>query len=136
MRPFRFSSLRHAAIISVPAAKLMAAAAEYKWPARGEDPYPWPKGADAHKVLSERWTKASKKPLGTDADTGAIKKGIIAHIREKNADVREVRWLSPTLAMASAGWYSGPLASASYYYVVQKSKDKWEIVTYYMLSVS
>ncbi len=136
MCPLRISPLRLASILSLTVFVLITSAAEYKWPERDADPYPWPKGEGSQKLLNERWAKASKKSLGTDEDAAAIKKAITAHIKGKRARVREIRWLSPTLVMATASWYSGPEASAGYYYVVQKPNETWEILTYYMLFVS
>jgi hypothetical protein len=137
VRTFHYSALKHLAALWICSLALTTDRANYKWPPRNDKPYPSVKGKDGDKILHRRWEKASKKPLGTDADTAAIKKVILAHIKEgKQSEVDEIRWLSPALIMADAGWYYGPLASAGYFYIVEKKKGKWEIVTRYMLCIS
>jgi hypothetical protein len=54
----------------------------------------------------------------------------------KEQSVREIRWLSADEVMATASWYSGPLASASYCYVLQRRAHGWNVVTRYMFIVS
>ena len=135
---FKIMWVSAAAIVLLGVFTLTAADADYKWPAGDDNPSPPRLKPEDWKILIERWNKGSKEPLGTNADTAAIKKTIFAHVKMKNpnAKVREVRWLSPTLVMAKASWSYGDMASARYFYVVQKTKDKWEIVTYYMLGGS
>ena len=113
-----------------------AGSGDYKWPETRGYKDPWPKDLHAYKVLNERWGKASKKPLGKEADTAAIKKTVLRHIKWENSSVSEVRWLSPTLVMAFASWHGRDLAAAGFFYVIHKQKDKWEIVIYYQLYVS
>ncbi len=103
------------------------------WPSRGEHPQAYPEGTNAEQLLNERYARASKTPMGTSADKAAIKKLIVANIRGKGATVGGIRWFSPTLAMAQAGWYPRPLGPADYYYVLRKQEGTWEILTYYML---
>jgi len=138
MLRFKLTCVSAAVVVLLAVFTLTAADADYKWPAGNDNPPPRLKGEDARKVLTERWNKASKEPLGTHADTAAIEKTIFAHVKmnNPNAKVREVRWLSPTSVMAKASWVYGDLASARYFYVLQKTKDKWRIVTYYMLGSS
>src|ERR1039457_234314 len=124
----RMSTLKRFTAFWLFALVLSVNAADYQWPEREHE---WPKGKDAHKILEERFAKASKKALGSDTDIAAIKKLVLGHITQPKPSVNEIRWLSPTLVMVDASWYEGPLASAEYYYVVEKKKDKWDVVTYY-----
>src|SRR5689334_3502059 len=98
--------LLSALVVSVPAA-------DYTWPKRDKDPYPWPQGKDAAKVLQDRFARASKKALGNEKDTEGIKKVILAHMENPKSSVNEIRWLSPTLVMARSSWYASPKAAAS-----------------------
>jgi hypothetical protein len=111
-------------------------AADYKWPERGKDPYPWPQGTNATKILRVRFEQASKKTLGNEKDAEEIKQITLAHMKNPKASVNEIRWLSPALVMAHTSWYTSPEAAASYFYVLEKKKDKWEVLTYYLLAIS
>jgi outer membrane murein-binding lipoprotein Lpp len=102
-----------------------------QWPPRGDDPYPWAKGEDAYEILQERYVKASEKALGADADVSAVRSVIVKHMKQEENTVREIRWLSPTLVMAFAH-----SRYASYWYIVEKRKDTWQVLTYYMEGVS
>ena len=122
-------------VIAICFIALAAFPADYQWPAtRGGG---WPKDKDAQKTLDDRFDKASKKSLGSDTDIAAIKKAILADmVQPTGASVSEVRWLSPTLVMAKAGWHSGPLDRGYLYYVVEKKEANWKIVTHYLLAIS
>ena len=122
-------------VIAVCFIALAAFSADYQWPAtRGGG---WPKEADAQKILDDRFDKSSKQSLGSDTDTAAIKKAILADmVQPTGASVSEVRWLSPTLVMAKAGWHSGSLDRGTFYYVVEKKDADWKIVTHYLLAIS
>src|SRR5947209_2400339 len=100
---------------------------DYSWPERGSDPYPWPRGADRGKILHERFTQASTNSLGTPTDIGAVKQTIAAHRALERVEVRQLRWLSPSLVMGLTR-----TRSAAYYYIVEKKKDAWSVLTYYM----
>ena len=114
---------------------LAAFSADYQWPATKDGG--WPKDKDARKTLDDRFDKASKKSLGTDADTAEIKRAILVHMAGYTKPaVGEIRWLSTTLVMAKAGWYSGPEGAGTFYYVVEKKDAKWQIVTHYLLVIS
>ena len=111
-------------------------ATDYKWPERGKDPYPWPQGKDGTKILQDRFEQASKKTLGGEKDIEVIKKAALAHMKNPKSSVDEIRWLSPMLVMVHTSWYTSPLAAASYFYILEKKNDKWEISTYYLLAIS
>ena len=132
------TTLRRLIVVWFFALAISTFATDYQWPQRAAGPYPWPEGKDAQTTLSERFTRASQKTLGSEADIAAIKKAILDHLHtaSKKLAVHEIRWLSATLVMADAGWYSSPEASADYFYVVEKKKDKWQIVTYYLRFIS
>jgi hypothetical protein len=130
------STLKRLMTVWILALGLSVFATDYQWPGRHSDTYPYPEGKDAQKIIEDRFAKASKKALGGDADIAAIKKLVLSRITQSQPSVNEIRWLSSTLVMVDASWYEGPLGAAGYYYVVEKKKDKWEIVTYYMLWIS
>ena len=114
---------------------LAAFSADYQWPATREGG--WPKDKDAQKTLDDRFDSASKRSLGSDTDIAAIKKAILTDMAQPTgASVSEIRWLSPTLVMVKAGWYSDPLSRGHYYYVVEKKEADWKIVTHYLLAIS
>jgi hypothetical protein len=87
-------------------------------------------------LLSKRWQSASKKPLGTKADIASIRAAVIRHMKMPKTKVNEIGWLSSSLVMVSSSWYEGPLAAAGYTYVLQKGKDGWIVLAYYMDWVS
>jgi hypothetical protein len=124
------------AVFSLILIVLSGCAAGPRWPERAEDPYPWPKGANARDILDERFVKASRNSLGDEADIAGIKEAVVRHMKTERSGIGEIRWLSPKLVMATAGRYSGSQIAARYYYVAQKRNDRWEIVTYYMVSYS
>ena len=106
------------------------------WPEHMEDPYPWPKDYVGQLLLSKRWQSASRNSLGTKEDIDSIRAVVVRHMTHPKAEVHELRWLSPSLVMVSSSWYTGPLASAGYTYVLQKGKDGWIVLAYYMDYVS
>jgi hypothetical protein len=83
-----------------------------------------------------RWESVSKTPLGTKADIASIRASVLKEMNMPKAKVGRIGWLSPTVVMVSFGWYEGPLGAAGYTYVVQKRKDGWFVLTYYMDWVS
>jgi len=107
----------------------LCTAAEMSWPERGADPYPWPKGGS--KMLHDRFTQASTNSLGSIAELEAIKKAIVTQKAPQKVEVRDIHWLSPTSVMAYTR-----TEIAAFYYIAEKKKDKWEILTYYMLWVT
>src|SRR5262245_60748533 len=102
-----------------------AIAGDLKWPDKDK------MKAEDQKTLSDRYSQASKKALGSDADIEQIRKLIVAHMKQPEATVNEIRWLSPILVMAETSWHRAPKAGAKYFYVAEKKKDTWEIKTYY-----
>jgi hypothetical protein len=111
-------------------------ATDYKWPERGKDPYPWPQGKDAAKILRVRFEQASKTTFGNKKDVEQIKQLTLAHMKNPKSSVDEIRWLSPVLVIVHSSWYTSPEAAASYFYVLDKKGDKWEVLTYYLLMIS
>ena len=55
---------------------------------------------------------------------------------DPKAEVEQIRWLSPKLVMVHSYLYSGPLAAAFYFYVVEKENDRWEVVAYYLIGMA
>jgi hypothetical protein len=107
---------------------LMALAAEGgdpSWPDWETNGLAWPKPDGAGKIIGDRFRSASAKALGSTADIEAIKSAIVA--ARPRGKVMEIRWLSPRLVMAKLRF-----PESSYYYVVQKRKEQWEILTYYL----
>jgi len=115
---------------------LRATAADAQWPSHGDAPYEWPEGADGYQVIRDRFNGASATALGSKDDIEQIKKAVVSHMKHPKAQIKEVRWISPSLVMISSSWYTGPLAAASYYYVLEKNKEQWIVKTYYLLSIS
>ena len=100
-------------------------AAEFSWPKQGSDPKAlW-------KIIDERYAKASTNSLGTAGDIAAIKQAIAADAQPQIVEVREIRWLSPSVIMAFTR-----TQSAAYYYVSEQKNGKWGIVTHYQIWVS
>jgi len=107
-----------------------------KWPDRDADPYPWPKPKSAFDLLNARFEKASRIPLGTAEDVAAICEAIHSNKRQSSPFVKEVRWLSPTVVMASAGTPYFSLSGSDFYYVLTLRGKTWRVLTYYMLAVA
>jgi len=126
----RKSKITFAALLVVCVA-LVAAAPDYTWPERGTDPYPWPNPKEASKILYDRFLQASTNALGTAEDIKALQQAIAAHKAPLRVEVRDVRWLSPSLVMAYTR-----TEFAAYYYVTEKKKGKWSVLSYYMLWVT
>jgi len=106
------------------------------WPEHKAGAYPWVKDKVGDLVLSKRWQSASKKPLGTKADTTSIRAAVVRQMKMPRAEVHEIGWLSSSLVMVSSSWYEGSLAAAGCTYVLQKGKDGWIVLAYYMNWVS
>ena len=115
-----------------------------------EEPYPWPSRSktgppdfSGFELLDDRWEKASSAPAGHARDENAIRALALEHLQSGEGEsdrpklhVGPIRWLSADEVMVSASEYSGPLAAASYYYVVQRHPQGWRILHRYMLTVS
>lgn len=106
------------------------------WPEHQESPYEWVKDDVGRLLLFKRWKTISKVSLGTKEDVDSISKVVLQHMRNPKAKIGGIGWLSPTIVMVSSSWYEGPLASAGYTYVVQKSKNGWTVLAYYLEFVS
>jgi hypothetical protein len=105
------------------------------WPAT--DNNGWAKGADSSEMLHRWFSRASKKPLGTEIDTAVIKKNVLADLKDySHPSVSEIRWLSPKLVMVIAGWYEGPEGGGAFYYILEKNGSEWEIINHYLICVS
>lgn len=105
------------------------------WPVTGDGG--WPQGTNSYLMLRHWFYRGSRKPLGIDADTATIKKAILVDMTgSNNPSVGEIRWLSPTLVMATAGWYSSPMAAGSYYYILEKNESGWKIIAHYLIAIS
>jgi hypothetical protein len=106
------------------------------WPVSKGEPYPAPEDRVGWLLIYKRWQAASQRSLGTKNDVDSIRAVVVKHMATPNARMYEIRWMSASVVMVSSGWYSGPLASAGYTYVLQKSKDEWTVVARYMNFVS
>jgi len=107
------------------------------WPSKGAEPYPWAQGDSAMELIAKRWNGAGKNPIGGPSDAAEIRKVVRLHMKRSDAQVGEVRWINTRTVMAMSSWYEGPLASATFTYVLKKNaKGKWRVLTYYMESVS
>jgi hypothetical protein len=106
------------------------------WPKHKAGPLPWVENDVGRLLISKRWKAASKDLLGTNGDIDSIRAVVLKHMANPDAQVSEIRWLSASVVMVSSGWYSGPTAAAGYTYVLEKSKDGWIVLAYYMNAVS
>jgi hypothetical protein len=106
------------------------------WPKHGADPYAYIEGDIGQLLLTKRWESASKVPLGTEEDIVAICAAVVLCNQMPRAEAYEIRWLSPALVMVSAGYYIGPLDAASYTCILQKGKNGWRVLTYYLETIS
>jgi hypothetical protein len=108
-----------------------------RWPKIDKEPaYPWPKTTEDLNLLNTRFNQASKDVQGSPEDIFKICDAIHKHPKEPSSNVKEIRWLSPNTVIVSAGWYSSPIAAANYYYVLKRTKNKWQVIAYYMLMIS
>lgn len=97
----------------------------------------WPEGTNSYKMLRHWFNRASKKPLGTEEDARAITSAILGDMKSyENPSVEEIRWLSPTLIIAHASWYSGPEGAGWYDYVLEKKNSNWKIIERYLNAIS
>jgi hypothetical protein len=105
------------------------------WPAT--DDAGWPQGTNSDQMLRHWFNKASKEPLGTEADTVAIKKAILDNMSGlDNPKIGETRWLSPTLIIARAEWYTSPEGAGGFYYILEKHGSDWKVLKRYLMWVS
>ena len=104
------------------------------WPATDEGG--WSQGTNSDMPL--HWFKrASQKCLGTQEDITEIKTMILGNLKGyDNPSVGEIRWLSPTLIIADAGWYTGPLGAGSFLYILEKKGTDWKIIQHYLMGIS
>jgi hypothetical protein len=98
---------------------------DLSWPDRGTNGLAWPKPKSAGKIIEDRFLSAATNALGSAADMEAIKSAIGA--ARPHGKVKKIRWLSPRLVMAKVRF-----PESSYYYVVQKRKEEWGILTWYL----
>jgi hypothetical protein len=104
-----------------------------RWPSQ-------PDGADVgtYPMVESRWDAASKKRLGSAQDEAEIRR--VLHDAHPEMSVTELRWLSPTEAMAyTESGKNGPpgwMGYASYYCAFQKKKGQWRFIAYYLYMVS
>ncbi len=103
----------------------------HAWPQRADEPHPWPSPKDAAGQLTDRFESADRNALGSTNDVAAIYQAIAGQRAPTEVDVREVRWLSPTLVMAYTR-----TRTAAYYYVLEKKSGSWGIVTYYLIWIT
>jgi hypothetical protein len=103
-----------------------------------ESPDFWPERTNdvAEILFSKRWEHAWQKALGSKEDVDSIRAAIIGHMKNPKAEVHEIRWISARLVMAKSSWYTGPLASGGYTYVLRKSEQGWTVLTYAMDYIS
>ena len=111
--------------------------ASQRWPTPDEEPYAWMPDERSRAIIEKRWAEGSTVTLGLAGDEESIREVVLAHLNAGNTQtVEEIRWLSADEVVVEASWYTGPLASAGYFYVLQRVEGKWSIVTRYMLYIS
>jgi hypothetical protein len=99
------------------------------WPEREVGPLAWPKPQNAIEILDNRFASASTNALGTAADINMVKAAIVATHRK--IQVEDLRWLSGDLVMVRAR-----TQESSWYYVVERKKKGWSVLTYYLKWIS
>lgn len=116
------SELRRENALGFPMA---VSAAVLTWPDREAGALAWPKPRTAVKILNDRFARASTNALGSATDMTAVEAAIAA-VRPR-IRVEEIRWLSSDLVMVRAR-----LPESSWYYVVERKKEGWSILIYYL----
>lgn len=100
---------------------------------------PWPGNDNPEEVKSwkARFEKASRQQLGTDADAAAVREMILRDIEPRpHADIKELRWESPVVVIATAFWWETSDAGARLLFAVEKKDGQWKIVLHHYTSVS
>jgi hypothetical protein len=95
--------------------------AELTWPAVAVGQWAW-----TPRIVDERFSHASKSALGSNKDMAEINQVIAADNPHQKLRITELRWLSPTLAMARV---SG--TNVKFDYIVQKEEGRWQVVVHY-----
>jgi len=101
--------------------------AELTWPAKESHGPAWARPKECIGIVEERFKNASTKALGTETDIAEIHQVINSSHPNWKLQVEELRWLSPSLAVARVR-----APEAEYFYVIEKEKDKWAVLTYYL----
>lgn len=107
------------------------APARLTWPAKSHIGLAWPDPPRDMAVLNQRFAGATPNRLGTVEDVAEIQRIIPADKPAAHLRVREIRWLSPSLAMARVR-----AREAEYFYVVQRRGAYWIVLTYYLRWIS
>lgn len=123
-----------AALTDQAAEKLLLDSPDF-WPVVKDDSYPTPNDV-GRVLLSKRWERASTNELGSKEDVESICAAVLRHMKNSQAKVGEIRWISPTVAMVKSSWYASPLAGAGYTYALQKKDQGWTVIAYYMDYIS
>ena len=108
--------------------RVAACAADFTWPDR-EAGLTWPKPRSAARILEDRFASASTNALGSPTDTIAVKAAIV--LAKPQSQVEQIRWLSSDLVMVKVR-----LPESCWYYVVERKKDGWTILIYYLKWIS
>lgn len=94
------------------------------WPEQ-EKGLPWPKRPNGHRIIEDRFYQGSTNSLGSATDLAAIKSAVAT--ARPSGSVVGIRWLSARLVMVKVR-----LTESQWYYVVERRKDDWTILTYYL----
>lgn len=140
-------SRRHAPVHPSPIAWILVAAlagacdrpapAIQQWPTPLAEPSAWPPGESAVALIESRWAGASTHRLGSDYDHATIRSLVLTHLGSRDkAKIEEIRWISSDEVMVKASWYTGPLASGSYCYVLQRKAKYFFIACRYLEQIS
>ncbi len=77
-------------------------------------------------LVVERFKGASVNALGSNDDIVEINQSIAADNPRRKLRVTNLRWLSPTLAMAKVR-----AMEAEFVYVIEKKEGRWKVVAHY-----
>ena len=73
--------------------------------------------------------QASKNRLGTHRDLACIRAFVLADLRESDAEILAIRWVSPTLVMVRAKF--SRYNPTRLFYVIEKRHTKWQLLRRY-----
>jgi hypothetical protein len=102
------------------------------WPQSKPGLYNWYTSDASQELVDQRYEHASVKSLGTKADIANIRTNILNNKEHVCSQVKEIRWVSPTQAMAKAGIYGPNVGSSEYTFVLEKNNGIWKVVACYM----
>lgn len=106
------------------------------WPEHKGGGHPFIVDAVGAALVRKRWDRSSRVALNPSDTHEAICAVVLQHMKHPQSRVDEIRWVSPAVVMVSSSWYTSPIASAGYTYILKKADKGWVVLTYYMNYIS